>query len=103
MAKTFAVSDMEKQARDIMGKAFDYSFENDNDWGITERVIIKAFLADWSSERDRDSWTTLAVALERFHTDEEKTKRAYRRLVKDGYLYSKAGSKGKRNYGINFK
>ena len=74
------------------------------DWGLVERVLAKAFLADWYSERPRSDWVRLAEALESvtLQKSEKTVKRAFNRMVRAGYLYSCAG-RNERNYGINFK
>lgn len=102
------VGDIEKEAREITGNLFERGWD---DWGLVERVVAKALKADYYSERTMVEWIELANILERTSIDvkdEETLKRvknAFNRMVRGGYLYSKAGSaftKGKRVYGINY-
>jgi len=95
---------MEVQARTTMGEALERGW---NDWGLIERVLAKAFMADWATERPRSEWIRLAEALEGIEFNnlyceniDKRVKKAFNRMVRAGYLYS-SNIKGKRSYGIN--
>lgn len=79
----------------------------DGDWGLIERHLASAFLASYHTERTRDDWMNLADALHgklRMVDEDRKDryKKSFNRLVRAGFLYSKAGKSGERVYGLHF-
>lgn len=97
----YEVSELETTARKLMTEVFERGWK---DWGLAERVLAKAFMADHASERSREDWVRLGEVLENVefkHSAQPQIKRAFNRMVRAGYLYSKV--KGDtRNYGIHF-
>jgi hypothetical protein len=105
------VCELELKAREICGNLFERGWD---DYGIVERVLAKAFLADWSSERTAQEWVNLAEILENVTLSEvdyaqdplmaldDRLKKAFKRMVREGYLYSRT-SRGKRYYGLSLQ
>lgn len=96
---------MEKEARGIVYEIRERSFEGD--WGYAERVLANAFKADLYSERTREKWVALADVLENDNLgkpeNEARVKKAFNRMVRAGYLYSRIAHGGKRYYGLHYK
>ena len=97
----------EKDARQIMYHAFERGW-NDKKWGFVERVLAKAFMADFFSSRPKNEWVKLGEALENvefknLNVDdvEKRVDQAFNRMVRAGYLLS-YNKRGKRYYEINF-
>lgn len=93
------LSELEKVARGIYFDIRERSF--DGDWSCVEREFARAMLSDWAHERTLSDWTNLAMAFSRLNITERLAGKAMRRLIRANYVYSRAGSKGKRYYGLN--